>query len=77
MSTLKAATKWIFKEAKGTGIQARAKRIGFACTVYYMWEARNKRIFEGVIKQPEDIIRRIQIQVYSGLYNLYPDMYRI
>ncbi|GFZ10864.1 hypothetical protein Acr_22g0002620 [Actinidia rufa] len=43
MSTLKAATKWIIKEAKGMGIQARA----IACTIYYIWEARNERIFEG------------------------------
>ncbi|GFY91496.1 hypothetical protein Acr_07g0016920 [Actinidia rufa] len=47
MSTLKAAAKWIFKEARGTGIQAKAKKIGLACAVYYIWEARNERIFEG------------------------------
>ncbi|GFS37912.1 hypothetical protein Acr_00g0054780 [Actinidia rufa] len=69
MSTLKGATKWIFKEAKGTGIQARAKRMGLACTVYYMWEARNERIFEGVIKHLEDIIRRIQIQCIVLMVN--------
>ncbi|GFZ20850.1 hypothetical protein Acr_29g0000120 [Actinidia rufa] len=62
MGTLKAAVKWIFKEARGTGIQAKAKRIGLACTVYYIWEARNERIFEDIIKDPKDIIRRIQIQ---------------
>ena len=74
MGTLKAAVKWIFKEARGTGIQAKAKRIGLACTVYYIWEARNERIFEDIIKDPKDIIRRIQIQVYRVLYNLYPDI---
>ncbi|GFZ05500.1 hypothetical protein Acr_17g0010720 [Actinidia rufa] len=47
MSTLKAASKWIFKEAKGTWIQAKAKKIGLACVVYYIWEARNERIFKG------------------------------
>ncbi|XP_057460090.1 uncharacterized protein LOC130750511 [Actinidia eriantha] len=47
MNTLKAAVKWIIKEARGTGVQAKAKQIGFACTVYYLWEARNERIFEG------------------------------
>ncbi|GFZ11471.1 hypothetical protein Acr_22g0008690 [Actinidia rufa] len=31
MGTLKAAVKWIFKEARGTGIQAKAKRIGPGC----------------------------------------------
>ncbi|GFZ19928.1 laccase 12 [Actinidia rufa] len=32
MNTLKAAVKWMIKEARGTGAQAKAKRIGLACT---------------------------------------------
>ncbi|GFZ16129.1 hypothetical protein Acr_25g0005380 [Actinidia rufa] len=74
MSTLKATAKWIFKEARGMGLQARAKSIGFVCTVYYIWEARNERIHEGITKQAKDIIRRIQIQVYRVIYNLYPNI---
>ncbi|XP_057478807.1 uncharacterized protein LOC130766129 [Actinidia eriantha] len=34
LTTPKAAAKWIIKEAKGTGVQAVAKKLGFAATVY-------------------------------------------
>ena len=73
MQSLKAAVKWMIKEARGTGFPAKIKRIGLACTVYYIWEARNKRIFEGKIEQPEAISRRIQIQSYRILYSLFPE----
>ena len=49
ISTLEAAIKWIFNEARGTEIQAKAKRIGLACTVYYIWETRNERIFTYIL----------------------------
>ncbi|GFS30621.1 hypothetical protein Acr_00g0012980 [Actinidia rufa] len=45
LSTLKAAVKWSIKEARGTGIQSKAKRLGIACTTYFVWEARNLRTF--------------------------------
>ncbi|GFZ16285.1 hypothetical protein Acr_25g0006940 [Actinidia rufa] len=71
--TLKAAVKWMIKEARGTGFPAKIKRIALACTVYYIWEARNKSLFEGKIVQPEAISRRIQIQTYGIVYSLFPD----
>ena len=73
MQTLKAAVKWMIKEARGTGLPAKIKKISLACTVYHIWEARNQRNFEGKINQPEAIIRRIQIQVYKNIYSLFPD----
>ncbi|XP_057489694.1 uncharacterized protein LOC130775591 [Actinidia eriantha] len=74
IQTLKAAVKWMIKEARGTGVPAKIKRINLASTVYHIWEARNQRNFEGKIKHPEAIIRRIQIQVYRCLYGLFPDI---
>ena len=74
MYTLKSAVKWLYKEARGTGVQSKAKKIALACSVFYIWEARNERIFEGVIKQPQDIVRRIQLQVYRVIFTLYPDV---
>ena len=64
----------MIKEARGTGLQAKAKKIGLACTVYYLWEAKNDRIFEGKIKHQEVIIRCIQIQVYKAIYSLFPGL---
>ncbi|GFS33832.1 hypothetical protein Acr_00g0030760 [Actinidia rufa] len=73
MHTLKAAVKWLIKEARGTGFPAKFKKITFACTVYYIWVARNKRIFEGKIEHPEAILRRIQIHAYRSIFSLFPD----
>ena len=73
MHTLKAAVKWMIKEARGTGLPAKIKRISLACTVYHIWEARNKKIFEGKNVHPNAIIRQIQIQVYRTIYSLFPD----
>ena len=36
MQTLKAVVKWMIKDARGTGIQAKAKKISLACTVYHL-----------------------------------------
>ena len=77
MITLKSVVKWIIKEARGTGIQSKAKKVALACSVYHIWEARNKRIFEGVIKQPEAIVRQIQMQVYRVMFNLYPNLTKL
>ena len=74
MQTIKAAVKWMIKEARGTGIRAKIKRISLASTVYHIWEARNQRIFEGKIKHPDAIVRRIQIHVYRCIYSLFPDI---
>ena len=74
MQTIKAAVKWMIKEARDTGIQAKIKRISLASTVYHIWEARNQRIFEGKIKHPDAIVRRIQIHVYRCIYSLFPDI---
>ncbi|GFY85411.1 hypothetical protein Acr_04g0001490 [Actinidia rufa] len=63
LTTLKAAVKWTIKKARGTRIQAKAKRLGLACTTYYLWEARNLRIFKGKVQAPEAVIRNIQEQL--------------
>ena len=68
MTTLKAAVKWIKKEARGTSAQAIAKKVGLACTVYSIWIMRNARMFEGKIIPPADAIRDIKIQVYRVLH---------
>ncbi|GFS39653.1 hypothetical protein Acr_00g0064160 [Actinidia rufa] len=74
LTTLKAAAKWIIKEARGTGVQAVAKKVGFACTVYYIWATRNARMFEGKIVHPTGIIRDIKIQVYRVLHASFPNL---
>ena len=73
MHTLKAAVKWMIKEARGTGLPAKFKKISLACTIYHIWVARNKRIFDGKVESPEAILRRIQIHAYRSIFSLFPD----
>ncbi|GFS36124.1 hypothetical protein Acr_00g0044230 [Actinidia rufa] len=74
LTTLKATSKWIIKEARGMGVQVVAKKVGFACTVYYIWATRNARIFEGKIAHSTGIIRDIKIQVYRVLHASFPNL---
>ena len=73
LTTLKATVKWIIKEARGTGVQAVAKKTGLACTVYCIWKYRNARMFEGQVSYPNCIIRDIKIQVYMVLRETFPN----
>ena len=74
LTTLKATTKWISKEGRGTGVPAVAKKLGFASTVYCVWKARNAKIFEGKTSRNTDIIRDIKLQVFRGLHETFPNM---
>ncbi|GFZ02105.1 hypothetical protein Acr_15g0007140 [Actinidia rufa] len=74
LTTIKAAAKWIIKEARGTGVQAIAKKTGLACTVYCIWKHRKARMFEGKISHPYSIIRDIKIQVYRSLHGSFPNL---
>ena len=72
MSTINSALKWIKKESRGSGCKAKAKRIALACTVYNIWNARNRKIFEGHAMEVEAIVFTIKLQVYRTLYSLLP-----
>ena len=73
VNTIKAAVKWSIKEAPGTEVQAVAKRMSIACSVYCIWKHRNAKMFEGKDAQPASIIRDIKIQTYRSLYGFFPN----
>jgi len=72
MSTLASAIKWLRKEARGSSWQCKAKRVALACTVYYIWTARNRQIFEGQRPLVDSIISRVKAQVYRIIFSMYP-----
>ncbi|GFS38098.1 hypothetical protein Acr_00g0055650 [Actinidia rufa] len=74
LTTLKATTKWIIKEGRGSGVPAVAKKLGFASTVYCVWKARNAKIFEGKASRNTDIVRDIKLQVFRGLHETFPNI---
>ncbi|XP_022878613.1 uncharacterized protein LOC111396409 [Olea europaea var. sylvestris] len=46
MTTIPSALKWMKKEARGTSWQSKSKSIALASTVYHIWMARNRKVFE-------------------------------
>ena len=51
---------------------SKFKRIAFSSTVYHIWTARNRFIFEGLPAIAECIIHRIKTSVYRAMFALYP-----
>ncbi|XP_052177540.1 uncharacterized protein LOC127791595 [Diospyros lotus] len=68
MSTIPSALKWLKKKAR----EAKVKRIALACTVYYLWNIRNRKIFEDHRPCIDTVIRKIKTQVYKDTFSLYP-----
>ncbi|CAH9091992.1 unnamed protein product [Cuscuta epithymum] len=72
MTTLRSAVKWIKKEHNGAHIKAKAVRITFCFTIYWMWRTRNSICFEAAKVKVEDIIHHIKYMVYKVLFSIYP-----
>lgn len=72
MSSLEATAKFLKKFVKGSSWQSKTKRIAFGCTVYYIWMARNKRIFEGCSPNQEKLIYQIKTHVYRVIFGHFP-----
>ena len=72
MSTISSALRWIRKEARGSTCRARAKRVALACSVYHIWTARNRKIFDGQAQVVEETVFRIKLHVSRVLFSLYP-----
>ncbi len=72
MSTLESSVKWIRKDHAGVGIKAKALRIAFIYTIYWLWRVRNATRFDDKKTHEEDVFARIQYMVYKILYSIYP-----
>ena len=74
MSTISSALKWIKKEARGSSGRAKAKKVALACTVYQIWNARNRSRFEGLVQEVEPIVFKIKLHIYKTLFSLDPNV---
>lgn len=63
--------KWMTKEVKGKSWLSRARRAAFACIMYVIWRARNKRVHEGVEMINDRLFVEIQTHVYQSLFVRY------
>lgn len=74
MSTVPVPWSGIKKEAWGSSWHSKDKRIALACTIYQLWTARNRSIFEGLRPPASSNIRRIKTHVYKVMFSLYPNV---
>lgn len=74
LTTLNGAIIWVSKHCRGSSVHCKARRAALASTVYHLWNARNRCIFEGSWMNSDIIIRKIKTHVYNVLYALYPDV---
>jgi hypothetical protein len=74
MSTLASALKWLKKEARGTRIGTKAKKVALACMVHCIWRVCNQTVFEGKAPSIQSTIFWIQVHVYRNLHTLYPSI---
>ena len=73
MLTISSALKWIKKEAKGSSGKAKAKKVALACTVYHIWNARNRKIFEGQTQEVVSTVFKIKLHIYRTVFTLDPN----
>ncbi|KAI3467964.1 hypothetical protein Pfo_024627 [Paulownia fortunei] len=72
MSTIHSALKWLKKEYRSNSWQNSAKKSAFACTVYQIWNTRNRKIFENEPALLDTIICKIKTYVYKAIFSKYP-----
>ncbi|CAH9085405.1 unnamed protein product [Cuscuta europaea] len=72
MTTLDSSVKWIKKDHAGAGVKAKAARIAFIYTIYWIWRVRNATRFDDAKAHEEEVFARIQYMVYKILFSIYP-----
>ena len=72
LSSLDRVLRWLKKVAKGSTWQCIVKHMALGSTVYYLWEACKRLVFEDSQPIVECIIRRIKTCVYKTIFTLYP-----
>ncbi|CAH9109723.1 unnamed protein product [Cuscuta europaea] len=72
MHTLRSSVKWIKKEQSGANLKAKAVRIAFCYSIYWIWRSRNSIRFDGAKANIQGVVAQIKFMVYKLLYSLYP-----
>ncbi|KAI5658807.1 hypothetical protein M9H77_27600 [Catharanthus roseus] len=72
MSTIPSCLKWLGKECKGKSWRNSFSKRCFVASMYYVWECRNRVLFEEYVPDRNYIVHKIKIQVYKVLYASYP-----
>lgn len=72
MSTIPMAIKWLVREQQGSGVLGKARWVGLAASVYYIWNAHNRLHFDDEPFCAQRVLKNIQNEVYRVLYSMFP-----
>ncbi|CAH9145983.1 unnamed protein product, partial [Cuscuta epithymum] len=70
MTTLLSSIKWITKTHKGSTLKAKAARLAFCASVYYIWHTRNENLFDDGTKTEDNVIAKVKHMVYKILFSI-------
>ncbi|XP_020266936.1 uncharacterized protein LOC109842474 [Asparagus officinalis] len=60
---------WYSCNLKGKGPMKKLKRMCLSTAVYMIWKERNRRIFQGKMSLPAQVLREIKFSVFAKVYN--------
>lgn len=66
--SLNALLRWARKHARKRSDRSSFIKATFAATIYFLWLARNTKIFEAHPPNARDVVHRIATNVYRALY---------
>ena len=69
--SLKSVARWLGKNAREKSCKARARIFCFSATVYFIWHARNARLFDGKVIADTMLAQMIIAHVYILLHSLH------
>ena len=68
LTSIEEALSWLRTHARGLHCLDRARVYAVSTTIYYIWHARNARVFEGNDIPTAALVRLVLIHVYRLLY---------
>ena len=66
------ALSWLRREARGNGCCAHARMCALSATVYYIWHARNAKVFDGNVIPRDALAKLIVSHVLRLLHDRFP-----
>ncbi|XP_020270900.1 uncharacterized protein LOC109846087 [Asparagus officinalis] len=60
---------WFTVRLRGRGLKQKLKRLALIATIYYIWQERNARIFRQQSRNPDQMVKLIQTEIWIIMLN--------
>ncbi|XP_020249107.1 uncharacterized protein LOC109826488 [Asparagus officinalis] len=61
--------RWYSSCLKGKGFKNDLKRMALSVTVYFIWQERNIRIFQGIARTSDTLFHAIKLSIFTRILN--------